>query len=53
LGVDTIGTIGKLKLAKEKGYISGLKPLLLELKRNKFRISDKLMKEILLDVNKK
>ncbi|RLD65082.1 MAG: DUF3368 domain-containing protein [Bacteroidetes bacterium] len=53
LGVDTIGTIGILMLAKEKGYIPHLKPLLLELKSNKFRLSDKLMKKILLDVKEK
>lgn len=53
LSIDTIGTVGVLKLAKERGYISHLKPLLLELRNNKFRISDKLMEKILFDVNEK
>ena len=53
MSIETIGTIGILKLGKRKGHILFLKPLLLELRRNKFRISDKLMKKILTDANEK
>lgn len=53
MGIDTIGTIGILKLGKENGYISLLKPLLLDLISNKFHISDNLMKKILNDVREK
>lgn len=51
LGIDTIGTIGILKLAKDKGYIYRLKPLLFDLRSNKFRISDNLIEKILYDVS--
>ena len=45
--VDTIGTIGILRIAKRKAYINELKPLLLQLHKNKFRISDKILSEVL------
>lgn len=50
MSIDTIGTIGILKIGKEKKLISTLKPLLLKLVENKFRISDKLIHKILQDV---
>lgn len=46
-----IGTVGILKLAKTKGLIAGVKPLLDKLIGNNFRISLKLYNEILKDVN--
>lgn len=46
-----IGTIGILKLAKTKKFISELKPLLNKLIDNNFRISLKLYNEILKDVS--
>ncbi len=45
--VDTIGTIGILRIAKRKAFINELKPLLLQLHKNKFRISDKILMEVL------
>lgn len=50
-GINTIGTIGILKLAKENGHISSIKTLLFKLKNNKFHISDKLIKKLLSDLN--
>lgn len=38
MSINTIGTIGILKLAKENGFIVSLKPLLLDLRKNKFHI---------------
>jgi len=46
-----IGTVGILKLAKMKGLLSEIKPLLDKLMYNNFRISLKLYNEILKDVN--
>ncbi|MCK4662222.1 MAG: DUF3368 domain-containing protein [Bacteroidales bacterium] len=45
--VDTIGTVGILRIAKRRAYINELKPLFLQLHKNKFRISDKILTEIL------
>ena len=50
MGVRTIGTIGILKLAKQQNNIRELKPLLLSLVENKFRISESLIIKILKDV---
>lgn len=46
-----IGTVGILKMAKLKGLISEIKPLLDKLIENNFRISLKLYNEILKDVS--
>lgn len=46
-----IGTVGILKLAKIKGFIAEVKPLLNKLIESNFRISLKLYNEILKDVN--
>lgn len=46
-----IGTVGILKLAKMKGLIPELKPLIDKLIDNNFRISLKLYNEILKDIN--
>ena len=45
--VNTIGTVGILRIAKRKAFINKLKPLLLQLHRNKFRISNKILTEVL------
>lgn len=50
MSVDTIGSIGVLKIAKEKQLLKELKPLLLKLVHNKFRISKELITKILQDV---
>lgn len=47
------GTIGILLKAKEKGYISELKPLLLELRRKNVWISEGLMERVLQLANEK
>ncbi len=46
-----IGTVGILKLAKNKGYIPKIKPLIDKMIENNFRISLKLYNEILKDTN--
>jgi predicted nucleic acid-binding protein len=46
-GIKTIGTIGVLLLAKQKGVVTLVKPLLEILTRNGFRISDVLYRQIL------
>jgi predicted nucleic acid-binding protein len=47
------GTIGILLKAKQKDYISELKPLLHELRRKKIWISESLMEKILQSANEK
>jgi len=46
-GIKTIGTVGVLLSAKEKGFVSLVKPLLEMLRYNGFRISDILYRQIL------
>ena len=46
-----IGTVGILKMAKMKGFIPEIKPLLDRLIENNFRMSLKLYNEILKDVD--
>jgi predicted nucleic acid-binding protein len=52
-GLKMTGTIGILLKAKQKGYISELKPLLYELRKKNVWISESLMDEILLLANEK
>jgi predicted nucleic acid-binding protein len=52
-GLKMTGTIGILLKAKEKGYISELKPLLYELRRKKVWLSENLIEEILQLANEK
>lgn len=47
LGLKTIGTLGCLLKAKEKGYYPQLFPILQKLKKAGFYLSDMLTKEIL------
>jgi predicted nucleic acid-binding protein len=46
-GINTVGTIGILLSAKQKGLLSAVKPSLDILIRNDFRISDILYRQIL------
>jgi len=46
-GVKTIGTVGILLSAKQKGFITLIKPFLDILMHNGFRISDVLYQQIL------
>jgi predicted nucleic acid-binding protein len=46
-GVKTIGTIGTLLYAKQKGFVENIKPLLDILDQNGFRISDILYNQTL------
>lgn len=50
MSVDTIGTVGILKIGKEKKLIKELRPLLLKLVSYKFRISKKLITKVLKSV---
>jgi len=47
LGLKFIGTAGLLLLAKQTGNIPAVRPLLDELKRNKFHLSDRVYQAIL------
>src|SRR3990167_1153424 len=47
LGVKIIGTIGILLLAKQKGIIKKIKPILDELKNGHYFLSDALIKDVL------
>lgn len=47
LGLDYIGTIGVLLLAKRKGKLTAIRPLLEELQSQKFRISEKVFRAVL------
>ena len=50
-GLKVTGTIGVLMLAKRRGVIKEVKPLIEELIREGFRISDDLLKTILEEMN--
>jgi predicted nucleic acid-binding protein len=47
LGVEVIGTGGVLVRAKQMGRLAAVKPLLLELQRNGYHLSDAVVREIL------
>jgi len=46
IGLPTIGTLGVLLMAKEKGLITAITPLLNELRRAGFRMSDTLYHQL-------
>ena len=47
LGIKITGTLGVLLLAKEKGLIKELKPLLDQIKHTNFRINESLIRKVL------
>ncbi len=47
IGLQTVGTLGVLLMAKDKGLVAGLKPLLDDLRRAGFRMSDDLYRQVL------
>ena len=47
LGVEVIGTGAVLILAKQLGRLAAVKPLLLELQRSGYRLSQAVVREIL------
>ena len=47
LGLKVLGTVGLLLLAKRMGYIDKIKPLISELIKKKFRISESVVKKVL------
>ena len=51
--LKVIGTLGILIISKKKGYINELKPIIEKLVDNNFRISKKLLRRILEEVNEK
>ena len=51
--LKVIGTLGILIISKKKGYINELKPIIEKLVDNNFRISEKLLRRILEEVNEK
>lgn len=51
LNLKIIGTFGVLLLAKKENKILNLKPIIREMRKFGFRLSDKLVKEILLLAN--
>jgi predicted nucleic acid-binding protein len=48
LQIDITGTLGILLLAKQKGLIAKLKPVLQEIQKTNFRISEQLIKQTLI-----
>ncbi|MBU0765527.1 MAG: DUF3368 domain-containing protein [Bacteroidetes bacterium] len=53
LGLNITGTIGILIAAKQNGLIKSVKPILQQIMETNFRISEELVKYILLSVNEK
>lgn len=51
LGVQITGSLGTIIVAKEKGIIQSVKPIIEKIKKTNFRISDDLLKKILHLVN--
>lgn len=51
LGVQTLGLLGVIALAKEQGQINEAKPLLVRLKKSGFWVSDKLIQRVLARLN--
>lgn len=47
LGLNFMGTVGVLLLAKRMGYVTIIRPLLDELKANKFYLSDRVYQAVL------
>jgi predicted nucleic acid-binding protein len=47
LGLSHIGTVGLLLLAKRRGYTAEVRPLLDELRMNRFHLSDKVYRAVL------
>ncbi len=47
LDIETIGTLGILLQAKRAGYISSLNEILIKIQQTDFRISDRLMNDLL------
>lgn len=47
LGIEYIGTVGLLLLAKQRGYVSAIKPLLDTLRSRKFHLSDRVYQGVL------
>jgi len=47
LGIKYIGTVGLLLLAKQRGYVSAIKPLLDTLRSRKFYLSDRVYQGVL------
>jgi len=47
IGLQTLGTLGVLLMAKGKGWLAGLKPLLDDLRRAGFRMGNDLYRQVL------
>lgn len=47
IGLRTMGALGTLLLAKDKGWVTALKPLLDDLRHTGFRMSDELYRQVL------
>jgi len=51
LHIDYIGTLGIISLAKQRGIISAVKPILEKMKATNFRISAELELHLLIEAN--
>jgi|AntRauTorcE11897_2_1112592.scaffolds.fasta_scaffold23779_3 predicted nucleic acid-binding protein len=51
MGIQITGSLGIFVTAKQKGYIEAVKPILEEIKRTNFRISENLIQVVLEKVN--
>ena len=47
LDIPCIGTVGLLLIAKRRGYVTGLRPLLDQLRSQRFHLSDRLYEAVL------
>lgn len=51
LGIAISGSLGVLVIAKNKGIINSIKPVIERIKQTNFRLSDELIRKVLLSVN--
>jgi predicted nucleic acid-binding protein len=51
MGIKITGSLGLLITAKQKGYIEAVKPIIVEIQRTNFRISERLIQHALEKVN--
>ena len=51
MGVQITGTLGILIIAKEKGYIKAVKPIIKKMGKTNFHVSEALLQKVLEKVN--
>lgn len=53
MGIQIIRYIGCFSIAKEKGYINAVKPIIEKMEKTNFRVSEALINKVLAKVNEK